>query len=277
MRELAKRLLPPAFRSSVQGIFEDAADLVDKVRGRRNGMMPPRKLIRNIGGSFTEVGDTFLRHFIELGGLQPSHDVLDVGCGIGRMAVPLTHYLGYSGNYEGFDIDAKEIRWCTRHITSRNPNFHFQVADIYSKRYNPRGRHAASNYKFPYANERFDFVFLTSVCTHLLPSALENYLGGVSRVLKTGSRCLMTFFLLNDESLRLIEARRSTVSFAYNHGWYRISDEHVPEWAVAFDEVSIMQLCEKYGLNVQKPVRLGNWCGRADGYDYQDIVIATKI
>ena len=49
-------------------------------------MIPPPEL--NFVGTpdFAEIGQEFLRHFIEPGGLLPSHRVLDVGCGIGRMA-----------------------------------------------------------------------------------------------------------------------------------------------------------------------------------------------
>jgi len=48
-------------------------------------------------GDFTAIGLEFLRHFIGIGGLEPNERVLDVGCGIGRMAIPLTRYLGAEG------------------------------------------------------------------------------------------------------------------------------------------------------------------------------------
>lgn len=49
-------------------------------------------------------GEQFLQYFIELGGLKPSDRVLDVGCGIGRLAIPLTQYLDARGGYAGLDI-----------------------------------------------------------------------------------------------------------------------------------------------------------------------------
>ena len=48
------------------------------------------------GGNLKEIGKRFLQHFIELGKLKPNDIVLDVGCGIGRMAFPLTKYLNLS-------------------------------------------------------------------------------------------------------------------------------------------------------------------------------------
>ncbi len=74
-----------------------------------------------MGGEFRATGEEFLTYFIEIGGLRPSDRVLDVGCGVGRMAVPLTRYLSPEGRYEGFDVMANAVEWCQRHITPRFP------------------------------------------------------------------------------------------------------------------------------------------------------------
>jgi len=44
-------------------------------------------------GDFEQAGQVFKNYFIELADLRPSDKVLDVGCEIGRMAIPLTSYL----------------------------------------------------------------------------------------------------------------------------------------------------------------------------------------
>ncbi|PFK01104.1 SAM-dependent methyltransferase, partial [Bacillus cereus] len=52
-------------------------------------LLPPPELDQYVGGDFEKVGKEFLNHFIQIGALKSNEKVLDVGCGVGRMAVPL--------------------------------------------------------------------------------------------------------------------------------------------------------------------------------------------
>jgi SAM-dependent methyltransferase len=141
------------------------------------------------------VGELYLRLFVELGSLRQDESVLEPGCGTGRMAEPLTGYLSPAGSYDGFDVVADAIRWCVENISSNHPNFRFRHVDIFNREYNPGGRVDPAAFEFPYADEVFDFVLLTSVFTHMMPSEVRHYLGEIRRVLRPGGRCLMTFFL----------------------------------------------------------------------------------
>jgi len=85
------------------------------------------------------------------------------------------------------------IDWCRRKISSKYPNFHFQFADIFNGVYNPKGKIKPVEYKFPYENESFDFVFVKSVFTHMLPQDMEHYFSEIARVLRKDGRCLITF------------------------------------------------------------------------------------
>src|SRR5262245_53999141 len=178
-------------------------------------LVPPEEINFVGTGGFQAVGQEFFHYFVELAGLQPDERVLDVGCGIGRMAIPLTRYLHPQGSYEGFDVVPLGIEWCRNKITPRYPQFHFQLADIHNEHYAPQGRTPARKYQFPYPADSFDFVFLTSVFTHLLPADLENYVYEIARVMKLNGRCLMTFFLLNAESLDLMQRKRGTLAFPH--------------------------------------------------------------
>ena len=273
MRKLLPRSIKPVKRK-IRYFLEDA---LDSLLGRRDELIPPRGKIF-VGGQcdFKKNGEEFLRYFIELGGLKPNERVLDVGCGIGRMAVPLTKYLDKRGSYEGFDIVADGINWCRKKITPKYPHFHFQLADVFNKKYNPHGKYLASEYHFPYEGESFDLVFLTSVFTHMLPQDMEHYLYEIARVMKRGGRCLITFFLLNSKSLQLINAGKSIYDFKHEGGGFRTIDKTTPESGVAYDEKFIRGLYEKFRLTIADPIHFGSWCGRENFLSYQDIIVAVK-
>jgi SAM-dependent methyltransferase len=224
---------------------------------------------------FKTNGEEFLKIYKEICGLRPDEKMLDVGCGIGRKTLPLTQYFNERAVYEGIDITKAGIDWCRNKITPRFPNFHFQQIDVYNKYYNPGGTYQPSEYKFPFADESFSFVMLGSVFTHMLPDDLQNYLSEIRRVLMHGGRCLITYFLLNDESLPLIERGQSTLDFKYVFDKYRTISPEVKELAVAFDEAWIRWLYQELGLKILR-VDYGSWCARENYLSYQDLILAVK-
>lgn len=193
----------------------------------RRVAVPPRELQDWVGGGgpavFKATGDEFLGYLVDLCGLQPSAAVLDVGCGSGRMALPLTGYLNREGRYAGFDVSAEAIAWCTENISGSHPNFHFKVVDIHNGAYNPTGTYKSSDFRFPYPDESFDVVLLASLFTHMLPSDVEHYLHEIVRVLKPGGRSLITFFLLNEESSALITQGKASFDFEHEMPGYRMT------------------------------------------------------
>lgn len=276
MIQAVKRLIPFPIKQKIKShlearhrsrLFGDLAPLVPPVEDMFDG---PRSL-----EVFKATGDEFLKIYKEVCNLRPDEKMLDVGCGIGRKTLPLTQYFTKEAIYEGIDITKAGVVWCGKKITPLYPNFRFQQINVYNQFYNPQGTYRPSDYKFPFDDETFDFVMLGSVFTHMLPDDLSNYLSEVHRVLAKGGRCLITYFLLNEESLRLIEAGKSTLDLKYKKGVYRAISEDVPELAIAFDESWIRDFYEKVGLRVAR-LDYGSWCGRSNYFSYQDLVLAVK-
>jgi SAM-dependent methyltransferase len=264
-----------------------AEDIVDSLSGRRDVLTPPRKLRCMVGPFgdarlYTANAEVILQqYFKDLCGLEPNEDVLDLGCGCGGLAAPLTKYLAASSTYEGFDIGASLIEWCRKNITPKYPNFHFLLADVFNRAYNRHGKYRASEYKFPYSGESFDFAFANSLFTHMLPEDMENYLSETARVLKSGGRCLITFFLLNEESLESIKAGRGFLDFKYDFGKYRTINPNIPEDAICYDEAFVLGLYAKHGLAIKKPIHYGSWSWWASAhflppFPAQDVIVAFK-
>ena len=252
-----------------------ALDAIDERLGRRPALTPPRRLQGADYGEFERIGAEFLGYFKDLGGLEPWHDVLDIGCGVGRMAVPLAAYLDDDARYEGFDIVRPEVEWCQSEISARHPNFAFEVAEVRNPRYNPDAATEAHEYRFPYDDDSFDFAFATSVFTHMLAPDSERYLAETARVLRPGGRLFATYFLLNLESRARIADADSHFSFRVPAGDAWAEDAESIEAAIAYEENAVMDTLERVGFTVTDK-RYGEWSGRPDGMTWQDVVVAAS-
>ncbi len=270
-------LLSPNLRLIFRRIYYLPTDIVNSFRSKKEELLPPKGMIFTGLGDFIKQGETFLKYFIDLGNLEPDNCVLDIGSGIGRMAIPLTKYLSQKGKYEGFDIVKKGVKWCQRKISSRFPNFNFQHIDLKNSLYNLSTDQDASQFKFPYKDNHFDFIFLTSVFTHMLPPDVENYLKEINRVLKSSGTCFVTCFLVNQESKEQLK-RNKDFKFLFDKGNYCLMDEKVPEANVAYKSEYLQTIINNSGLKIKSKYQ-GYWSGRSksNSLEFQDILILEKL
>jgi SAM-dependent methyltransferase len=255
------------------------ASRVESLFGSRGELVPPLHLRWSYYRTAKREGyRNFARDAaIELvsRGLEPYHCVLDVGCGIGPLAIGLIPHLEH-GSYEGFDIHPEAVAWCRKAITAKHPQFRFQLADLRNTAYNPHGRTPASEYKFPYPDATFHFAFLGSVATHQPLHEIAHYLKELSRVLKPGGKCIISYYLLHADSLKGIAEGKSFLPF--NHGFgtqgSKVVDPANPDLAIAHPEETIRRLYAEAGLRIEEPIRLGRWW---DSFAHQqDVVTGVK-
>jgi SAM-dependent methyltransferase len=226
-------------------------------------------------GEFAAIGEEMLRLAIDPGGLQPGDRVLDVGCGLGRIAAPLARYLDASGSYLGFDVVEDAVWWCRRQFRT-DPRFAFLHADVRSVMYNPRGRFAPEAFHFPLPDADCDFVIATSLFTHLLAPAVERYLAEAARVLRPGGRLFATFFVLDAAAEAGIAAGRAAYGFNHPAGPGRLEDPATPETAVGYPREWLETALLRAGFASGSPVHPGGWTGRGDGLSFQNLVIARR-
>ena len=205
---------------------------------------------------------------MNMAGLRPDHDVLDIGCGVGRTARYLCDYLDKGARYEGFDVSQKPVQWCETHITPLFPNFHFQYIPLFNTTYNPDPTlQSASEFRFPYPDQSFDFVFAHSVFTHLLPDTTVNYLHEINRVLRNGGISYSTWILFNDESPDYPHPVTAQMH-RDSSGTFAVLKPTVPEVAVGFDENFVRQSYLASGLHIVEPVH--------PGFRIQDVIVAIR-
>ena len=251
-------------------------------------LVPPLPLMRTEGIDVLEDwfrwGEEWSCILRIYGGLRSNSNVLEIGCGLGRIAFPLRYALIRGGTYDGFDIAAEKVEFLRRTFAAAYPNFRFQRADVYNTYYNPSGSIAADRYVFPYADESFDVVYAASVFTHMLPRGVAAYLRQSARVLRPTGRCVFSFFLLDHYRRGLprpLGFARSGFSFdhqlAGHDSDFAIGVPENPEEMCAYRLSLVERLAAEAGLQLARPALPGMWSGAFDSWvGSQDIIVLQR-
>jgi SAM-dependent methyltransferase len=126
-----------------------------------------------VGGEFEALGLLEKALLIQIG-LGPNDYLIDVGCGSGRLAKPLSDYL--AGPYLGTDIVPELVDYA-RMVVDR-PDWRFEVTE---------------DFRIPEEDCRADVVCFFSVFTHLLHEQSYLYLQEAKRVLKPNGKIIFSF------------------------------------------------------------------------------------
>lgn len=269
-------LLPIPLRHGVRWLVSAPLDVLDGLRGKRHPMVPPRRLLFTGGGDFLVIGRHYLKLFQELGGVQSHHNVLDIGSGLGRMAVPFTTFLKPEAQYRGIDVMPIGVAWCNERIASKYPNFQFIHVPANNSLYiNNQGD--PSDYRFPFAEGEFQFSLLTSVFSHMLPNEVAHYLNEIGRVLSPGGRCFFTgFFVSAADGGRLVQ--NPGFSFPHKYGPHvHVMSLATPHANTALELEWLQDAITAAGLKLvhHKP---GYWhtSNPVDGFEFQDVMVVEK-
>ncbi len=263
--------LPAGIRLIVRQLYYLPQDMWDSISNSRKEMIPPKGMIYTGGGNFEKTGLKFLEYFIKYGKLTKDSAVLDVGSGLGRMAIPLTKYLSKTSKYRGFDVVKKGVDWCQKEISSRYPNFQFEYIDLSNDLYKSTGKDP-KEFIFPYEGQQFDLAILISVFTHMSLEEVLHYLDEIFRILKPGGRCFSTFFTYDQDT----QPSKKNFTFPYQFEGFALMDEKVKSANIALD-INILKLeIEKRGFEVDL-YNKGEWQqSNAESLDFQDIVVFRK-
>jgi ubiquinone/menaquinone biosynthesis C-methylase UbiE len=198
-------------------------------------------------------------------GIQPDDAVVEIGCGIGRDAIPLTQILSDKGSYMGTDVIRESITWCQTNITPKHPNFTFIWHDISDDLHNPDGHLHANDVRLRKEDQSTDLIILQSVFTHMFEDEIVHYLKEFRRILKPSGKVWTSVFIVDDTILEQVRIHAPTtyaLSFheAYGDGCF-INSKASSRGAVAFTREAIDRMVAASGMELVREPLKGSWSG----------------
>jgi cyclopropane fatty-acyl-phospholipid synthase-like methyltransferase len=133
-----------------------------------------------IGGMWKEMGEMQLK-FMKEQGLQPDHELLDIGCGSLRGGIFFIGYLN-EGKYSGLDLNSSLIKAGHSEI---------KKAGLIPKKPTLL---VNDSFQFHLFNKKFDYAIAQSVFTHLPVNVIQRCLINLEQVLNPGGKFYATFF-----------------------------------------------------------------------------------
>lgn len=238
-----RRLVPSLAALSRRRWLMAPLDLLDWMIARpypEFRRMPPARLRLRTGVGNRLVGNhaaalaasaRFWMHYVARGAVRWDSNVVDIGCGWGRVPYMLANY-GYegerfTGSFLGVDVDPELIAWARGYFPA---HFRFEVAPTRSSVYNPQGSDALC--VLPLVDRSQDFVYSNSLLTHILERELVHYMREAARVLKPGGMMAMSVFCYDRMLDRGLIGKRW--KFPHPVGRARVESLRYPEAAVAY-------------------------------------------
>jgi SAM-dependent methyltransferase len=198
LKSVARAFVPKSLRPPVRKLWwtlaNGRATYVDGLA------LPSRELRASMCGQpydddlfFVNSVSTHARKLVNAVALTSQSRIVDVGCGLGRLALGLIRG-GHQVEYLGLDSQDRYIWWCKKYIQRRHPNFQFKHINVENERYNPNGEKIAENFRLPISDGHADVVHLWGVLTNMNPEHMRIYVSEVSRILRKGGSVFLTAF-----------------------------------------------------------------------------------
>lgn len=254
-----RRFVPSLAKVSYNSLAKIAGDTIAKTLGSpfpELKQLPPNHLrIRSGTGNrlfnghitFIQAGNEMWLKFLSRQYCTPNADIVELGCGCGRIARPLKEPSWdpwFQGTYIGVDIDQEMIEYCRSNFP--DGRFQFIISPHKSTVYSPGkaydGPVARSSNFFIAEEQSKDFVYSLSLYSHLLETEAIEYVEKSYRLLRPEGIMYMTFFCIEHVELG------GRWSFRHRCGNAFIESAQFPEAAVAYHEAFMVDLAKNCGF-----------------------------
>jgi len=217
--------------------------------------LPPNHLCIRVGSgnrivnghfNFIQTGNHCWLNFLSREYCTSKSDVVELGCGCGRLARPLRDPPWdpwFEGTYVGVDIDREMIEYCRSNFPA--DRFQFILSPHRSSTYSANNLHGSQEptSKFVIADEQSkDYVYSLSLYSHLLEKEVVEYMRESHRILRINGIMFMTFFCIDHVELG------GRWTFRHRCGNAYIESAQYPEAAVAYHEAFMVDFAKSVGF-----------------------------
>ena len=151
------------------------------------------------------------------------HNIVDLGCGNGRIEMGLAELLNDHVSVLGYDIFRDSIEFCKKAFLDY-PNFKFHYMNIINSHYNPKGKIYPEEMEILVPSEVTDLVIANSLFSHIAPEdAVINIMGEIKRIMKPGGYLYSTWFTVPPEE----KFSRNEARVVWSEDY--VLDEVIPE------------------------------------------------
>lgn len=219
---------------------------------------PPQNLLVRSGSpdqqSYLAVGLEFLGLVQDLGHLQVSSHVLELGCGTGRIGQLIVPCLEYPKQYWGQDVDLEALNWfktvCPGIETTLGSPVYPGCPDEWA-----------------------NLVLAASVFTHLDEKQIQKSLSSLVQKLAPGGLVLATFFILPQDYETKVASYSGDFQFVRGSG--DMKRARLDPNNIAYTEDWVTKTFTKLGMEIR--CLPGWWSGnQVKGNTFQDVIVARK-
>ena len=213
--------------------------------------------------------------------IKSHHNILDMGCGYGRLAVPLIKILS-SGSYLGIELRKEPIDWANETFKEKQ-NINFKYIDLFSQFFNPEGKVKVLENQELFGNSgdiKFDLIIFHSVFTHLLKSSIDQYLDLIEEGLNdcNFSGSIVTMYLFSEKDRCSGSLKTASLPFVDNGEDIIFEFPDNPEFTVAIQKEWFDYELTKRNLHIEN-IKYGSWINSLENNgcrDGQDLVFIKK-
>jgi ubiquinone/menaquinone biosynthesis C-methylase UbiE len=220
-------------------------------------------LFSSIGNDcFLGINRIFLQHLVKECKIDTRVKVLEIGCGIACLSLPIIKHLKL-GKYYGVDADKPCIDWCKRKITP----FCDATFKVLSE----------DPLRLPFDDGELDLVYSATLLSAIPDRGVNKYLLEINRVLKKGGSFIFTIFMNHQTNATTALAkniRTKTRLNKINGLTYLMNGRN--ERSLVHQDDYITTCLEKANFETKDTI-FGNWLDTSNNPIYQDIVTVMKI